>query len=88
MNDMNEDCDCRYELQNCDHTWEAFDTVTGTCICVQQNCPANHSWDFDICGCACDQIHECNDQLNGRDMIWDSQLCMCVCIPEESTDST
>jgi hypothetical protein len=55
---------------------------------VQQSCPANHSWDFDICGCVCDQIHECNDQLNGRDMIWDSELCACVCIPEASTDPT
>ena len=88
MTDMNEDCPCRFELQNCDNTFHAFDTITGECICTEQSCPVNHSWDFDACECACDDAHECNEQMNSLNMIWDSVLCQCVCIPQQPEDET
>ena len=85
------DCTCRYEMQNCDNSFFAWDVINGTCMCVEQECVANHYFDFNDCRCECDQNHSCESPLTvygePHTMVWDQMHCECVCEPEECLDT-
>jgi len=83
-----DDCTCRYEMRHCDNEFYEWNILTGQCECVERAClHDNHHWDFNECGCVCDEQHTCENNADGHSMIWDRQSCSCICTPEESGDA-